>query len=132
MSWEDIGDLGRQIKVEIEASTREEVTKVADRFQKLAVGGRPGLAFPVLTGRFRSSLEFYVRQPPSGEGQPADQPFYAPPGQDQIDAEMRGWKPGDEAGFVDQVPYAGKLADGHSQKWPEGSLDLLVEEAAKA
>jgi hypothetical protein len=45
---------------------------------------------------------------------------------------MAQWQVGDETGFVDQVPYAERLADGWSPQASAGWLDLIAEEVAQS
>lgn len=89
-------------------------------------------AAPVASGYFRSELVAYTGSAPDGTRAKEDSPFYPPPGHDQVDAVLAARRPGEEAGFVDNVPYAQKLADGHSPQAPAGWVDRIETEVQRS
>ena len=123
--WEQLEDLGLLVRREAEEATRDALgdgmVRVQDAFVDAAL---------VRTGRFRASFEAYTGAPPGDEGQPEGAPHYPPPGNDQVDQVVKQWAPGEEIGFVDQVPYSEGLADRPDIYGREGWLDLVAAEAS--
>lgn len=119
--WDDLAEAGTEYLVEaLREDLRADSTQFQDGFNKI---------WPVDTNRSRGSLDYYVGAVPADDdGRPAKQPFYAVKGNDEIDSKINAWKLGEEVGFIDQVPYAERLADGYSGQMSAGAIDLLLAE----
>lgn len=121
--WDDLAEGAVE---DLFLATKDELVLTAEAFQD----GFTEI-WPVKSGRSRGSLDAYLGTPPENDGRPANQPFYAVKGHDEIQAVFGPYRLGQEAGFVDQVPYAERLADGWSEKMGPAAIDLLLAEISR-
>lgn len=119
-----VTEMQRDLKAMTEESLREDVRRVFDFIQNEHTDQAP-----VQSGRYRSELQFYRNSMPEDELYGKDKPFYPPPGHDQIDAVMDTWQVGEEVGFVDNAPYAERIAEGWSDQAAAGWLDTITADA---
>jgi len=106
------------------------VTDIMDRLQAGLTG--PG-GVPVLSGRLRASVSPFSAKVPEGEraSPPAGETSLIQ-SHAEVEAVMKGWQIGDDCGAVTSLPYSSIiLADGHSQKFDTGRLDVIIEEATR-
>lgn len=83
---------------------------------------------PKRTGRFRGSVIPY-RGAPTEPPPPEDQAFFPIRGDNEVDALMQGWEPGEEVGTASELDYSNRLAHGYSKQAPDGWVDVAVMDA---
>jgi hypothetical protein len=112
-------------RIVVEEPVRHEAGRFLRNYQALITGSG---GVPVDTGALRGSQEPHAGALPPI---PGTAPFYGIHGADAVDRVVAGWKVGkEEIGVASQLPYSAPvMVDGHSAKFPEGRLDILIEQA---
>ena len=80
---------------------------------------------PVLSGRFRSNWQV-GKEPPLGTLASVDLSRDGIDTQDRNDRLTKGLRAGGNVWVVNNLPYAGKLEYGHSQKSPRGMVRITL------
>lgn len=84
------------------------------------------LKSPVDTGRFRGNWQVAIGAAPTGTLELDDKTGQASIG--AVQAASLGLKAGDVIYLANNLPYAQRLEDGHSQQAPAGMVGLTVQE----